>query len=285
MQRSTFFAFLLGSLSAFAGCSSDPESLGVKGGNTNGQSQCEGPNPATLGCGNGVECPSGMVCDPTACHSSHCSCDEATGGWQCTADCGTPTCVPGDQGPTCEARNPSLGCSGGCPTGTVCNPDACAPSSCTCNENGEWACTRDCGGRGACVAPQEPKECTGPNPAMGCANDAACPSGMVCDPAACKSSVCSCDTTLGAWQCTADCGFGGACVAEGTQQCKDAWYIGPRAPEGDALCVGKPDCASSGGQPDHLGCPNTCSCICIRGACFRGPCTAIGGCTEPDVYR
>ena len=57
-----------------------------------------------------------------------------------------------------------------------------------------------------------------------------------------------------------------------------------RAPEGDALCEGAVDCSMTSGQPDHQGCPNTCSCLCHDGLCYEGTCTAIA-CTDPPVYR
>lgn len=59
----------------------------------------------------------------------------------------------------------------------------------------------------------------------------------------------------------------------------------PRAPAGDAICAGVAECGVTLGQPDHQGCPNTCSCVCSSGQCFVRACTAIGGCTEPNAYR
>lgn len=58
-----------------------------------------------------------------------------------------------------------------------------------------------------------------------------------------------------------------------------------RAPSGDAVCVGMAECSLTSGQPDHQGCPNTCSCLCSFGQCFESTCTAIGGCTAPPTYR
>jgi hypothetical protein len=282
MRKLTQFLFLFSTLSAFVACSGGEDSLGTKNDSQQGDGKCSGPNPASLGCADGAACPTGMVCDPDACHSSHCSCDEASGNWQCTANCGTPTCVPENSGPKCEARNPSLGCSEPCPTGTTCNEDACRPSSCTCGENGDWLCTRDCGGTGACVPDQgEPKECPGPNPAAGCG--AGCPTGTVCDYGACTPSGCGCDPATGFWTCTADCGSGGSCVPEESATCTNGYY-GSRAPEGDALCTGKPDCFRTSGLPPQTGCPSTCNCTCIRGMCFAGMCTSII-CDEPPIYR
>jgi len=58
----------------------------------------------------------------------------------------------------------------------------------------------------------------------------------------------------------------------------------PRAEAGDHLCSDKENCYSTQGTPDG-GCPNTCSCLCMYGVCYQGPCTGVGGCTEPPVYR
>jgi hypothetical protein len=216
MRISTTALFLFGSLFV-VGCSGNNDSLGTKGNNQGqGQNKCEGTDPSTLGCAAGDVCPTGMVCDPNACHPSTCSCDEATGNWQCTADCGFGTCVPDTGAPVCEGPDPSLGCDAGCPTGSTCDPNACKPSSCACGEGG-WICTDDCGSGGACVPNTNPKTCEGPDPSLGC--DAGCPTGQICDPNACKPSGCGCDTTTGSWICTADCGFGGACVAAGTKIC------------------------------------------------------------------
>src|SRR5688572_12504507 len=126
MRISTRALFLFGSLVIVA-CSGNNDSLGTKG-NNQGQEKCSGTDPSTLGCGNGTACPTGMVCDPNACHPSSCSCDPATGYWACTADCGYGSCVPNSGGPpVCEGPDPSLGCDGGCPEGSECDPNACRP--------------------------------------------------------------------------------------------------------------------------------------------------------------
>jgi hypothetical protein len=57
-----------------------------------------------------------------------------------------------------------------------------------------------------------------------------------------------------------------------------------RAPEADSLCASGDTCSTSG-QPDHQGCPNTCSCLCHEGLCYQRSCTAIASCAEPPVYR
>ncbi len=210
MRSWTSFVSLFGALSLLVACSSD-DSLGVKtdhqtgSGGSGGESKCDGPDPSTLSCANG--CPSGTVCDAEACFPSLCSCDEKSGAWQCTADCGLGACVPAPS--ACDGPDPStLSCANGCPSGTVCDPEACFPSSCSCDEkSGAWGCTADCG-LGACVpAPT----CKGPDPSQGC--EGGCPDGTQCDTTACRPSGCSCDGATGSWQCTADCGEGGACVA------------------------------------------------------------------------
>jgi hypothetical protein len=57
------------------------------------------------------------------------------------------------------------------------------------------------------------------------------------------------------------------------------------APEGNALCADRATCSTTAGEPDHQGCPNTCSCLCHEGRCYQNTCTAIAGCSEPPVYR
>ena len=59
----------------------------------------------------------------------------------------------------------------------------------------------------------------------------------------------------------------------------------PRAPDGDALCAGKDDCYQTSGAPNHGGCPNTCSCLCMYEVCYQFSCTLIPGCTEPPEYN
>jgi hypothetical protein len=59
----------------------------------------------------------------------------------------------------------------------------------------------------------------------------------------------------------------------------------PRAEAGDYLCVGKENCYETLGSPEHGGCPNTCSCMCLCGVCYRKGCTLVDECTEPPVYR
>lgn len=68
------------------------------------------------------------------------------------------------------------------------------------------------------------------------------------------------------------------------QECGEPSRLMPRAPDGDALCLDKEDCYESSGSPVG-GCPNTCSCRCFRGVCYQDMCTAVGGCTEPPIYR
>ncbi|MFO0565438.1 MAG: hypothetical protein U0263_07235 [Polyangiaceae bacterium] len=111
--------------------------------------KCTGPDPS-LGCDNG--CPSGSKCDPTVCRPSACGCDPTTGDWICTADCGQGgACVPETQ-KICDGPDPSQGCDGGCPSGSVCDPTACRPSACSCDPTlGSWLCTADCGSGGTCV--------------------------------------------------------------------------------------------------------------------------------------
>ena len=71
---------------------------------------------------------------------------------------------------------------------------------------------------------------------------------------------------------------------KGASSCSAPPAGATRAPEGDSLCAGTASCSTIG-QPDHMGCPNTCSCLCHEGLCYQRTCTGIGGCADPPVYR
>ncbi len=110
---------------------------------------CQGPNPK--GCATGG-CPAGQKCDLNAgCGPSACSCDAATGGWICTADCGGGTCVPDPQ--ACGDKTCPTGqvcCNASCgictPPGGACIQIACdnrTPASGQCVRNSNDSCTSD----------------------------------------------------------------------------------------------------------------------------------------------
>jgi hypothetical protein len=266
MRKLTHALFLLGALSAFA-CGGNEDSLGTKGDNQNGNDKCEGTtDPSTLGCGNGTTCPTGMVCDPNACHPSLCSCDAATGDWMCTADCGQGSCVPDNGNPVCDSPDPSQGCDNGCGEGFVCDPNVCRPSSCSCSESGDWLCTKDCGSGGACVPKTDPVTCEGTDPSLGC--DAGCAVGEVCDPNACRPSSCGCDPVTGGWICTADCGEGGACMPDTTKACS-----GPDPSAGcDNGCPTGYSCDPNGCQPSICSCDPTSGWLCTADCGDGGQC-------------
>ncbi|HMR04144.1 MAG TPA: hypothetical protein PKA88_00135 [Polyangiaceae bacterium] len=58
-----------------------------------GASACTSPNP--VGCVQSG-CAAGLICDTTVkvCVPSNCGCDESTGNWLCTDDCGGGVCTP-----------------------------------------------------------------------------------------------------------------------------------------------------------------------------------------------
>ena len=192
------------------------------------------------------------------CIPSHCECDEATGVWACTEDCGGGLCAPGG---TCPGENPAGCVQNGCPDGQDCvqDPSRCVSSHCTCDPfAGDWLCTDDCGG-GVCV-PTHPA-CPGENP-QGCVSGG-CPAGEVCQQVAgaCIPSACGCDEAVGMWVCTADCS-GGMCVP-------DAGGCADPNPQG---------CVSSG-------CPAGQRCVvdpgdCIPSHCTCDPATGSWGCTR-----
>ncbi len=66
---------------------------GSSSGGTGGGSACKSPNPA--GCVQ-TGCSAGQICntDVQICLPSSCSCDEKTGEWACTDDCGGGACTP-----------------------------------------------------------------------------------------------------------------------------------------------------------------------------------------------
>ncbi|MCK6573592.1 hypothetical protein L6V77_21130 [Myxococcota bacterium] len=129
---------------------------GGAGGHTGGHAggsvtpPCDGPNPQgchTGGCEPGFRCTD----DPNICVPSSCGCDEDTGQWFCTEDCGGGLCVP--EAGACPGENPQGCVSDGCPEGQYCevDVDTCASSGCLCDEaTGQWVCLPDCGG-GVCM--------------------------------------------------------------------------------------------------------------------------------------
>jgi hypothetical protein len=117
-----------------------------------GPQGCTEPNPA--GCSEETPCPSGETCyrEGNECLPSACICDNETGSWLCTQECGGGRCIGGPQG--CVDPNPA-GCSSSnpCSEGDLCLREGgtCLPSSCICEgETGTWFCTDDCEG-GICV--------------------------------------------------------------------------------------------------------------------------------------
>lgn len=169
--------------------------------------ECEPRDPPL--CDEDADCAEDQVCKerPGECDPSSCSCDDGT--WGCTADCNGSVCVNEASSNDCEPRDPPL-CEtdADCGENEVCKerPDSCDPSNCGCTEQGDWNCTRDCGGT-VCVPTDN--ACPGENPA-GCSSDEECGEGQICEETPnCVSSTCSCDG--GSWVCTDDCG-GGECV-------------------------------------------------------------------------
>jgi hypothetical protein len=163
------FALTLLCASMFAACGTDEENVpdedtgtsdtgGSDGGADGGAdtdndaggpdstTTCTDPDPrgcVVLGCGEGEEC---VESGAEGCSPSACSCDEESGTWQCTADCGPMfACQPIQEelcpdevpiGGECDPSLDDLECSWG--TETCCGQTN--PSTvCTCG-SGNWAC-------------------------------------------------------------------------------------------------------------------------------------------------
>ena len=138
-----------------------------------------------------------------------CSDGPCIAGGTCYSWCtvGDPSCCFGNtcyQDP-CSGDNPQGCYFTGCGPGKTCAATAeCIPSACTCSGDG-WACSNDCLG-GACVT----SPCVGKNP-EGC-SQLGCPDGYLCEEtASCIPTSCTCNESIGAWECSGDC-TGGECV-------------------------------------------------------------------------
>jgi hypothetical protein len=249
-----------------------------------GPSACTTPDPrgcAATGCADGLVCLPDLEAD--GCRPSSCGCDEETGTWVCTEDCGTPVSCQEDPAAECPGSDPRSCWQTGCPVDTECTPTGdpgCASSSCFCDaETGSWGCTDDCRPVAECqpVLP-DPSRCTGPNPA-GC-SVLGCTDGQECLPTGaegCQASACSCDAASGEWTCTADCGPVTACqTPPNPGACPDT------APSPGAACdesAGPLDC-SWGEECCCGGCFPSFQCSCEGGtwlclntdACFRPTC-------------
>jgi hypothetical protein len=166
-------AMALAACSGLAACGTEDEAVPDSGADTGGSdagvdtgSACSGPHPR--GCQE-EGCPGGSVCavsDEPGCMPSLCSCDEATGTWACTADCGPVYECLTPLPDSCSTPDPR-GCYVlGCPAGESCVPSplaVCRSSGCFCDAASDsWSCTDDC---------ETPYSC---QPNSTCDNDSDC---------------------------------------------------------------------------------------------------------------
>lgn len=149
------------------GCS--PESCTCEDGNWRCNSDCDDHTTGSYVCAEDPEfcddenipskdcrdfgCDDGMRCElGDGCRSGECYCHPGRQIMDCTADCNERYECVKDLGESCNGEPNPAGCTQtGCPDGQSCvnDSDVCAPSSCSCGEQG-WVCTGDCGGGGTC---------------------------------------------------------------------------------------------------------------------------------------
>lgn len=221
---------------------------------------CATPDPSMscmdTGCGEGETCVE--VAD--GCAPSTCSCDEESGGWICTTDCGPEfECVPETTTCPSDAPEPGAACDAGldgetCGWGEECCCGECYDSFvCSCSE-GTWQCyasdacliescigrtcdeDSDCDG-GGIPGRCEDGECVDARDGCYALSDAAsCDAEAACEwiePSGCPDP--SGPTALPEAGCypTSQCGFGDSCPAE--TSCLEL-SVAPRCYWDDPLC-------------------------------------------------
>jgi Cys-rich repeat protein len=232
---------------------------------------CEGPNPA--GC-NAVGCAFGFECVPSAdasCHPSACVCDESTGEWLCTADCGPGSlCVPTN---ACASDFE-------CEVGQICE-GMCLDAACTreympvCGADNETY-SNACSARAAHVPVAYEGECTGEP--IACMSDSDCAiwslcTDGVCQPMACPeiySPVCGVDGRTYGNECEAraahvEVAYSGECEEPG---CRDS----SECPRGE-ICY-----------PPTDACSPICEIDCFRYEPVCGFDGVTYGCGEADAW-
>jgi hypothetical protein len=224
---------------------------------------CTQPNPQ--GCNSDTDCSDGQRCLPSeSCQPSLCACDETSGEWECTADCGGGVCGSPEE-KSCSEDSDCVEGAEWCIEGSC---QACVDDPCkiACEEGTELYVRNGCH---VCECVPMP-ECPAPRPG-GCVQKG-CPEGEVCDTTqGCTSSSCTCTET--GWLCTPDCN-GGICVPAGASCASDSDCVNGEEWCTEGHCV---PCDNSG-----LLCDLACEQYEERNGCFPCRCAETPQCTEPN---
>lgn len=229
-----------------------------------------GPDPSAT-CTSDSECDTGNVCRPATCVPSTCSCDETTGTWGCTADCGMgmSTCIPEGSLPTCTS-------DADCTEGS----EWCEDGECVACDNTGQLCDLACVEGSSMVTRNGCTPCAC-QPDNACTSDADCDSanGELCAPGDVCLTWCEAGDPSCCYGNTCETGSGTTCTSDSDCTSGEEWCEG-------GLCV---TCDNSG-PACFIDCPegtdlyqrNGCSpCECKP----TSACASDGDCASGEICQ